>query len=145
MSLCTDENGANFKLVAVPYDETFDSQATLRCISKAFSGIGENRFVWHTNERIESITLLGKIESTPQHVQQVCATFGATPITSKHTTHNAPAITLRHDGAQWKLPLDMRPVDLELPGNEGLRSVVFKQQWTWRVNIVIDKQPREHE
>jgi hypothetical protein len=115
MSLATEHDGKNFRLVGVPYDETFDSQETLRCIQKAFG-------LWGVS-RIESITLLGRQEAHASH------SFGSASCLEGNS----------------ELPLNMRPVDLELEANGGLRSVVFRQGWTWVVKTATDKQPREHE
>ena len=129
MLLTTKDDCEDHKLVSVPYDTTFDSKATMQSICKAFGVLD------HSLTRIESIKL-----QAAYRVEGVYDQVG-----SKRTATGGSELRWYPCCPQWKLPLDMRPVDLELACNEMLRGLVFKQQCAWRVKIVTDKQPREHE
>jgi hypothetical protein len=129
MLLTTKDDYEDHKLVSVPYDATFDSKATMQSIYKAFGLLD------HSLTRIESIEL-----QAGYRVEGVYNEVG-----SHRTATGGRELRWHPCFPQWKLPLDMRPVDLELSCNEMLRGLVFKQQYAWRVNIVTLKQFREHE
>lgn len=114
-------NDAEPRLVGIPYNETFGSAETLRCIRDALG---------HTDVTcpgIDSITLLGRKKT--KHQQG--SSFGTW--------------SSEGDVQSWQLPLNMRPADMELPGNRTLRNLVLDQVFAWNVKFAIMKVYREHE
>jgi hypothetical protein len=96
-----DDEGNTYRLVAVPFDKTFDSEETLQCMLKSLDMSAREGM------RIESMTLHDFVDR------------------NKH-----------HEGEQVRLPLYIRPKDLEDPANEGCRKFVFNQEYIWFVNII---------